>query len=975
MMLVVSLLISGSYDKIAGSAPGSQVNDKIQGAPIARRMQEMAAGGDSDCMKMAQDVETCPTGLKCMFDQSVPDCELDYSAFDNVKTCQEYFVAVSELDSVVLECYQAIAQDMFADIDIGGMTGGPGSGSGVGGEWIMPTPPPTSDGGMIGVGWGSGSGMIGVGWGSGSGSGMSQAQCDAAYSSIAAAATSDSACKQAAGMMPSMAAQIIPPDCDPDMSVFSTVNNCNELKAAWDALCVEAAVCAGGGLGSGSGVGGEWIMPTPPQTSDGGMIGVGSGSGSGSGDRLNNCACEDGSVPGSGGCAPSAENPIIWCCEGGSYLSYLGPDACPGGSGQAGSAPTGSTSGSGSGSGSGDGDMDSTRCAPGCRPNWPGDGVCDPDCAVEACGFDLGDCDRSVPTAEEPRAATVECGADGATQKLYATSDCSGEPIERYSHLSSEGGWGECQNPTDGYSIKGVSCADGVIVEHWFTTNDCTGTFEVQTMQFPSTSGECFDLYEAQCYYMANIFESDYDDSVCLMAAQDPVELSAIFGACTELLDYSAFETVQTCEDFATAYRSVCPQLRSCAPEMIGAPTGSGSGSGSGDGDMDSTQCAPGCPPNWLGDGVCDSGSPCDVEECGFDLGDCDRSVPTAEDCTACTACAPCQACFTDPAACAPGTDLFQTCAGDCAPAATAGPYADLCASEKCIVTCAGDACAGCDTDPTKCYPAMGGQPAGEKYESCVAAGCTDCQACEVCLGDPTLCAPESPGGPLGYCSQCLVELHDSPFAHDDTRPDPGPAKKCKKAKKGYNWGTALEECAVGDVRPCACTLPTAWPAPSPDAGGPGICLHEDASIVENSMPAPRDASIVPSRDASIVPSRMTLFATMPKGSPSPEWWSDAGLEQQFASSGQTTCCCDACEEIGACSHEEVKKKKVKKCKKQLKKVGQKCKECVTAEVVPNPSPGFGSGLPIPSGALGVDVSKGDCKKAVKKMKKSCDCK
>ena len=207
--------------------------------------------------------------------------------------------------------------------------------------------------------------------------------------------------------------------------------------------------------------------------------------------------------------------------------------------------------------------------------------------------------------------------------------------------------------------------------------------------------------------------------------------------------------------------------------------------------------------------------------------------------------------------------------------------------------------------------------------------------------------------------------------------PPSSPAKtfKCKKAKKGYNWGTALEECNVDDVRACACTLPTAWPAPSPDAGGPGICLHEDASIVENSMPAPRDASIVPSRDASIVPSRMTLFATMPKGSPSPEWWSDAGLEQQFASSGQTTCCCDACEEIGACSHEEVKKKKVKKCKKQLKRVGKKCKECVTADVVPNPSPGFGSGLPIPSGALGVDVSKGDCKKAVKKMKKSCDCK
>ena len=74
-------------------------------------------------------------------------------------------------------------------------------------------------------------------------------------------------------------------------------------------------------------------------------------------------------------------------------------------------------------------------------------------------------------------------------------------------------------------------------------------------------------------------------------------------------------------------------------------------------------------------------------------------------------------------------------------------------------------------------------------------------------------------------------------------------------------------------------------------------------------MPAPRDASIVPSRDASIVPSRMTLFATMPKGSPSPEWWSDAGLEQQFASSGQATCCCDACGEIGACSRERSRRR------------------------------------------------------------------
>ena len=43
--------------------------------------------------------------------------------------------------------------------------------------------------------------------------------------------------------------------------------------------------------------------------------------------------------------------------------------------------------------------------------------------------------------------------------------------------------------------------------------------------------------------------------------------------------------------------------------------------------------------------------------------------------------------------ACAPGTDLFQTCT-ECAAPAQAGPYADLCGTEKCAVTCAGDACA-----------------------------------------------------------------------------------------------------------------------------------------------------------------------------------------------------------------------------------------------------------------------------------------
>ena len=95
---------------------------------------------------------------------------------------------------------------------------------------------------------------------------MSQAQCDAAYSSIAAAATSDSACKQAAGMVPTMAAQILPSDMsvsESTLSVFSTVNTCDELKSAWDTLCF------GGGGGGGGGGGTE---PDVPDDTD---VGVG----------------------------------------------------------------------------------------------------------------------------------------------------------------------------------------------------------------------------------------------------------------------------------------------------------------------------------------------------------------------------------------------------------------------------------------------------------------------------------------------------------------------------------------------------------------------------------------------------------------------------------------------------------------------------------------------------------------------------
>ena len=59
-------------------------------------------------------------------------------------------------------------------------------------------------------------------------------------------------------------------------------------------------------------------------------------------------------------------------------------------------------------------------------------------------------------------------------------------------------------------------------------------------------------------------------------------------------------------------------------------------------------------------------------------------SMPTMAECMACTACAPCDVCLTDPAACAPGTDLYQTCAVDCAPAGQAGALADLCATDLC---------------------------------------------------------------------------------------------------------------------------------------------------------------------------------------------------------------------------------------------------------------------------------------------------
>ena len=122
----------------------------------------------------------------------------------------------------------------------------------------------------------------------------------------------------------------------------------------------------------------------------------------------------------------------------------------------------------------------------------------------------------------------------------------------------------------------------------------------------------------------------------------------------------------------------------------------------------------------------------------------------------ACAACAPCEVCVTDPTACARG-DLFQTC-GWTARRGAGRRFADLCGSDKCAVTCA-TVCLPCADDPSKCFPAMRDQPAGELYESC--AGCTDCERCQDCLTDPMKCAPENPGGSLGYCGQCVGR--DSP--------------------------------------------------------------------------------------------------------------------------------------------------------------------------------------------------------------------
>ena len=126
MMLVVSLslFVSGSYDKIAGSAPGSQVNDEIQGAPIARRMQ--VPESDSDCVTAAQNAYspdcTESNAINCMNEQLAPGCQkmidYDYSAFSTVQTCAEYYVALGGLSPVVAACAQAQAEEIMTDLNL-----------------------------------------------------------------------------------------------------------------------------------------------------------------------------------------------------------------------------------------------------------------------------------------------------------------------------------------------------------------------------------------------------------------------------------------------------------------------------------------------------------------------------------------------------------------------------------------------------------------------------------------------------------------------------------------------------------------------------------------------------------------------------------------------------------------------------------------------------------------------------------------
>ena len=78
---------------------------------------------------------------------------------------------------------------------------------------------------------------------------------------------------------------------------------------------------------------------------------------------------------------------------------------------------------------------------------------------------------------------------------MYANADCTGAPSDTITAA-----FGECKNPRDGYSSKAVSCADGEVVAHTFTTNDCTTVVDVQTVP---VTGECCDS-EGNCQASAS---------------------------------------------------------------------------------------------------------------------------------------------------------------------------------------------------------------------------------------------------------------------------------------------------------------------------------------------------------------------------------------------------------------------------------------------------------------------------------------
>ena len=240
------------------------------------------------------------------------------------------------------------------------------------------------------------------------------------------------------------------------------------------------------------------------------------------------------------------------------------------------------------------------------------------------------------------------------------------------------------------------------------------------------------------------------------------------------------------------------------------------------------------------------------------------------------------------------------------------------------------------------CAPETIGAPTGSAR-----LGSARATATWILRGAPRLPA-ELPGD--NFCdSACDVEECGFDLG-DCTRPDPMPAKSAE-GKEGVVWARH-EECDVGDVRPCACTLPTEWPLLSPDLAGLGPASMKTWELYDSS------------ETADALPERLTYASAAGRSprcrwSPSPEG-GGRRPRQQFASPGRRRAL-RRVRGIGTCSHEEVKKKKVKKCKRHLKKVGKKA-ECVTADEFHY------------TGLAGRGCVEGRLQEGGEEDEKSCDC-